>query len=330
NPLGSKYVDEYGDKYGNQYNNKYGNEYGNKHRNKYGDEYNNDYSDKYEDTKSNRKAKKVPTNTSVKEPMKAPEKAPAKTFRNANNDHCDNTKNRSFSQLEMIIQILELYSLVPIILESQYSTIADAVYLWIYNPVFLISWLLHPKYFLAKVIRPELLTFVKKEANDYLVKDPVYFWNNFINEIPELAIFAARLMSIPPTSADSERFWSLMAGIHTLKHNRLTNDQATKLSLDQTNTNTTNDSDTAYNLETDFITEDEFYTLQNLEQQLENSEETLLTTIKNFDGFNTYDQVSYNQIIEEDNTWSFNQIEYSTALEDLFLLEKLDNVSLNF
>ncbi|CAG8814686.1 13322_t:CDS:2, partial [Cetraspora pellucida] len=93
----------------------------------------------------------------------------------------------------------------------------------------------------------------------------------------------------------------------------------------QTNTNTTNDSDTAYNLETDFITEDEFYTFQNLEQQLENPEETLLTTIKNFDGFNTYDQVSYNQIIEEDNTWSFNQIEYSMALEDLFLLEKLDN-----
>ncbi|CAG8443853.1 11422_t:CDS:1 [Scutellospora calospora] len=161
-------------------------------------------------------------------------------------------------------------------------------------------------------------------------------------------------MSIPPTSADSERFWSLIAGIHTLKRNRLTNDRATKLScirlhisqnknilnrikkninqfqqVDQTNTNTTNDSDIAYNLETDFITEDEFYTLQNLEQQLENPEEILLTTIKHFDGFNTYDQVSYNQIIE-DSTWSFNQIEYSTALEDLFLLEKLDNISLNF
>ncbi|CAG8443863.1 11423_t:CDS:2 [Scutellospora calospora] len=115
---------------------------------------------------------------------------------------CNNTfreiisilKNDTFwSQLEMIIQILELYSLVPIILESQYATIADAVYLWcrmqkisytiydnfqnyiisrikyrwqrIYNPVFLISWLLHPKYFLAKVIHPELLTFVKKEAS---------------------------------------------------------------------------------------------------------------------------------------------------------------------
>ncbi|CAG8593120.1 789_t:CDS:2, partial [Dentiscutata heterogama] len=40
--------------------------------------------------------------------------------------------------------------------------------------------------------------------NDYLVKDPVYFWNNFTNEVPELAIFAAWLMSILPTSANSE------------------------------------------------------------------------------------------------------------------------------
>ncbi|CAG8730044.1 163_t:CDS:2, partial [Dentiscutata heterogama] len=65
-----------------------------------------------------------------------------------------------------------------------------------------------------KVIRLELLTFVKKEArnwDNYLVKDPVYFWNNFINEVPELAIFVAQLMSIPPTSADSEQFWSLIA-----------------------------------------------------------------------------------------------------------------------
>ncbi|CAG8784034.1 17188_t:CDS:1, partial [Racocetra persica] len=37
-------------------------------------------------------------------------------------------------------------------------------------------------------------------------------------------------MSIPPTSADSEYFWSVISNIHTLRRNRLTNERASKLS----------------------------------------------------------------------------------------------------
>ncbi|CAG8801637.1 23010_t:CDS:1, partial [Racocetra persica] len=42
--------------------------------------------------------------------------------------------------------------------------------------------------------------------DDYLINDPVYFWNNFQIEVPELSIFAAHIMSIPPTSAECECF----------------------------------------------------------------------------------------------------------------------------
>ncbi|CAG8835794.1 28140_t:CDS:1, partial [Racocetra persica] len=96
-----------------------------------------------------------------------------------------------------------------------------------YNSLFLVCWSLYPKYILAKAVRPELSTIIKKEAShlfkhlfpnkdvrrfrmqlidwsnkvypfdfegnwdDYLIKDPVYFWNNFRNEVPELALFAS-------------------------------------------------------------------------------------------------------------------------------------------
>ncbi|CAG8701886.1 10065_t:CDS:2, partial [Cetraspora pellucida] len=40
--------------------------------------------------------------------------------------------------------------------------------------------------------------------NNYLVENPVYFQNNFQDKILELTIFAAQIMSIPPTSAKSE------------------------------------------------------------------------------------------------------------------------------
>ncbi|CAG8696955.1 12740_t:CDS:1 [Cetraspora pellucida] len=120
-----------------------------------------------------------------------------------------------------------------------------------YHPLFLVCWSLHPRYVRANAIHPELATVIKKEASllfeclfpnkdvkrfrmqlidwnnkvypfdfednwdDYLIKDPIYFWNNFQGETPELAFFASRIMSIPPTSADSERFWSVITNIHT-------------------------------------------------------------------------------------------------------------------
>ncbi|CAG8466383.1 10337_t:CDS:1, partial [Dentiscutata heterogama] len=69
--------------------------------------------------------------------------------------------------------------------------------------------------------------------DDYPIKDLVYFWNNFQSEIPELALFASRIMSIPPTSVDSERFWLVISNIYTPQWNRLTNDHAFKLTCIQ-------------------------------------------------------------------------------------------------
>ncbi|CAG8728016.1 11723_t:CDS:2, partial [Dentiscutata heterogama] len=65
--------------------------------------------------------------------------------------------------------------------------------------------------------------------DDYLVENPVYFWNNLQNEVPELATFAAQIMSIPPTSAESERFWSFIANIYSPKCHQLTNEHAIKM-----------------------------------------------------------------------------------------------------
>src|SRR5690349_16988882 len=119
--------------------------------------------------------------------------------------------------------------------DFQQYVIARIQHRWnrMYNSLFIICWSLHPKYFRMRAIKPELTTIVKKEAShlfehlfpnedvkkfrmqlidwnnkaypfdfdgnwdDYLVENPVYFWNNFRNEVPELAIFAARVMSIP-------------------------------------------------------------------------------------------------------------------------------------
>ncbi|CAG8660917.1 7599_t:CDS:2, partial [Cetraspora pellucida] len=172
-------------------------------------------------------------------------------------------KNNEFwNHLRIIIHILRPYLLTFITLESQHATLADAIY----NPILLVCWSLHPKYVLAEAIHPELATIIKKEASilfehlfpdkeiikfqmqlidwnnkvypfdfesnwdNYLVNDLVYFWNNFQKEVSELSIFAACIMSMPPTSADCERFWSVMSNIHTLQHNRLINEQASKLS----------------------------------------------------------------------------------------------------
>ncbi|CAG8508176.1 2890_t:CDS:2, partial [Dentiscutata heterogama] len=97
---------------------------------------------------------------------------------------------------------------------------AQIQYRWnrMYNSLFVICWSLHPKYFRMRAIRPELTTIVKREASllfeylfpnkditrfrmqlidwtneaypfdfdgnwdNYLVENPVYFWNNLQNE----------------------------------------------------------------------------------------------------------------------------------------------------
>ena len=65
--------------------------------------------------------------------------------------------------------------------------------------------------------------------DDIMTSDPVRFWENLRESTPELSKFAIRILSIPPTSADAERFWSVMPNIHTERRNRLTNEHAKQM-----------------------------------------------------------------------------------------------------
>ena len=62
-----------------------------------------------------------------------------------------------------------------------------------------------------------------------MTNDPIIFWENLARFAPELSKFAIRLLSIPPTSADAERLWSVMSNIHTERRNRLTNERAIQM-----------------------------------------------------------------------------------------------------
>jgi hypothetical protein len=62
-----------------------------------------------------------------------------------------------------------------------------------------------------------------------MTNDPIIFWENVAQFAPELSKFAIRLLSIPPTSADAERLWSVMSNIHTERRNRLTNERAIQM-----------------------------------------------------------------------------------------------------
>ena len=65
---------------------------------------------------------------------------------------------------------------------------------------------------------------------EIMIKNPFRFWKSVKKATPNLSMLAIRLLSLPAASADVEHFWSLMASIHTLKHNHhLTNTRASKI-----------------------------------------------------------------------------------------------------
>ncbi|CAJ0823757.1 7873_t:CDS:2 [Entrophospora sp. SA101] len=70
----------------------------------------------------------------------------------------------------------------------------------IYDPIFLVTWYLHPFHH-GNGINPSL--------------DPTRFWKSVLALCPNLSAFASRLFAIPPNSATSERIWSLFVNIHT-------------------------------------------------------------------------------------------------------------------
>jgi hypothetical protein len=65
--------------------------------------------------------------------------------------------------------------------------------------------------------------------SDEATKNPTTWWSALKNEVPVLSELAAKLMSIPASSAAAERNWSHFGFVHSLRRNRLTNDRVFKL-----------------------------------------------------------------------------------------------------
>lgn len=214
------------------------------------------------------------------------------------NNHCvinavDNTE--FWERLAMFHNLLKPYDHIIMILESEHATLGQVAATWvwlreivnklpssenefkilmaneidnrwkkIYNPVFLITWFLHP-YHHGKGINPSKLLQIQEDAYslfcilypdknnnafvdewlDYqnqegifqaeslssssLTKIPLRYWRTVLLHAPNLAEFACRLFSIPPNSATSERVWSLMGNIHTERRNRLSPKRTVKM-----------------------------------------------------------------------------------------------------
>ena len=64
---------------------------------------------------------------------------------------------------------------------------------------------------------------------DNILKDMSPLWRTMIADHAELSILASKKVALPPTSASVERSFSRHSWIHSLKRNRITNDQAAKL-----------------------------------------------------------------------------------------------------
>ncbi len=60
-------------------------------------------------------------------------------------------------------------------------------------------------------------------------KDPINWWNGLQKEVPILGKLAVKFMSIPASTAASERNWSNFGFIQNIKRNRLTNKRTFKL-----------------------------------------------------------------------------------------------------
>jgi hypothetical protein len=211
-------------------------------------------------------------------------------------DIINTIENTEFwERLKVFYELLKPYDHVIMILESDHATLGQVAAAWawlreiinklpsseeefknlianeidnrwkkIYNPIFLITWFLHP-YHHGEGINPEKLLQIQEDAytlfctlypdknnNDFvdewlnyqnkegpfkteslnnskLTKTPLRYWRTVLFHAPNLAEFACRLFSIPPNSATSERVWSLMGNIHTERRNRLSPKRTVKM-----------------------------------------------------------------------------------------------------
>jgi hypothetical protein len=208
----------------------------------------------------------------------------------------DAIENTDFwKKLKVFYDLLRPYDHIIMILESEQATLGQVAASWawlrgiieklpfsenefktlmvneidnrwkkIYNPIFLITWFLHPCH-REEGINPTKLLYIQETAyslfcklypdrnsnafvdewldyqnregpfqaeslnNSKLTKTPLRYWRTVLLQAPNLAEFACRLFSIPPNSATSERVWSLMGNIHTERRNRLSSTRTAKM-----------------------------------------------------------------------------------------------------
>ncbi|CAG8701368.1 13170_t:CDS:2, partial [Funneliformis mosseae] len=169
-----------------------------------------------------------------------------------------------WEKLTMFYELLRPYGHIIMILESEYATLGQVVATWawlrevinklpsnerefktlmineidnqwkkIYNPIFLITWFLHP-YHQGKGIKLTKLLQIQENAYSlfcilYPDKDNNAFIDKWLDYQNKEAEFAYRPFSIPPSSTTSERVWSLMGNIHTERRNHLSSKKAVKM-----------------------------------------------------------------------------------------------------
>ncbi|CAG8686800.1 2072_t:CDS:2, partial [Dentiscutata heterogama] len=123
--------------------------------------------------------------------------------------------------------------------------------------------------------------------DDYLIENPVYFWNNLQNEVPEMAIFATRIMFIPPILAKTQE---KNCSNHIQNKNINNFKQIVQI-------NTPNSNEICYDK---IISNIEFNDIDNINNNLKQfEEEDVIQMIANINNFNTNDQIIYNEVIIE-------------------------------
>ncbi|CAG8509983.1 11750_t:CDS:2, partial [Scutellospora calospora] len=204
--------------------------------------------------------------------------------------------NEFWTKLELFYELLKPYDYIIKILETENATLGQVAASWawlretinksslindddfqdflimeidnrwekIFNPIYLITWFLHPyhhgeglnptwhlyiqetAYGLFCIFYPnydqnkfidEWLNYSNQEGpfsalsvkNPSFTRLPLRYWRTMHYVAPNLSEFACRLLSIPPNSATSERVWSLLGNIHTERRNRLSPPRAAKM-----------------------------------------------------------------------------------------------------
>ncbi len=81
----------------------------------------------------------------------------------------------------------------------------------------------------------DLIQQMKMKDKDGKYNDPLKFWKEKASQFPELSQLASEFLSIPATSAPSERIWSRAARVITAKHARLSSKVTSRMIFVQEN-----------------------------------------------------------------------------------------------